>query len=78
MKNKSKGDVHWHIPKRKTPIAYSTSATKHLVDILSHEDKTRTIQDVYNLINYDYEAKEILKIYIDKGYGSQIASEWFG
>lgn len=74
---KNKGDVCWYIPKRKRPVAYSTAATKYLVDILSHEDKSRTIQDVHDLINYDLEAKEILKIYIEKGYGSQIASEWF-
>ena len=73
-----KGNVRWYIPKKKNPVAYSTTSTKHLIDILSHEDKTRTIQDVYDLINYDVEAKEILKIYIDKGYGSQIACEWFG
>lgn len=78
MKKRIKGDVNWYIPKRKTPIAYSTTSTKLLVDVLSHEDKSRTIQDVYDLINYDLEAKEILKKYIDKGYGSEIACKWFG
>lgn len=71
-------DAQWYLPKRKKAFATSTKATKDLVDILSHEDKTRTIEDVYNLINYDEEAKEILKTYIDKGYGNEIASEWFG
>lgn len=75
---KAKGDVYWYIPKRKTPVAYSTIATKLLIDVLSHDDLNRTIQDVYNLINYDIEAKEILKIYIDKGFGNEVASKGFG
>lgn len=69
--------VQWYLPSKKKPFATSTTATKDLVDILSHEDKTRTIEDVYNLINYDLEAKDILKTYIDKGYGNEIASKWF-
>lgn len=77
MKRKPKGDVAWSIPKRKTPVAYSTEATSTLIGILSQEDKTRTIKDVQELINYDVEAIRILQIYIDKGYGEELACKWF-
>lgn len=74
-KTKRKGDVHWYIPNKKKPIAYSTVATSDLIGLLSQDFET--IQDVYNAINYDKEAREILHIYIDLGYGNEIASEWF-
>lgn len=74
-KTKSKGDVSWTVPKRKKPIAYSTKATSDLIAVLAQEYET--ITDVYNAINYDVEAKEILQKYIDLGYGNQIAREWF-
>lgn len=77
MRNRIKGDVQWYLPKKKRPIAYSTVSTKLLVDTLAEEDKTRTIKDVYNLINYNREAKDILKIYVDKGYGNELAYKWF-
>ena len=72
---KSKGDVEWRIPKRKTPIAYSTKATSDLIVVLS-QDYT-TITDVYNAINYDQDAKSILQTYISLGYGNEIARKWF-
>lgn len=72
---KSKGDVVWRIPNRKTPIAYSTKATSDLIVVLS-QDYT-TITDVYNAINYDQDAKNILQKYIDLGYGNEIARKWF-
>ena len=72
---KSKGDVEWRIPKSKTPIAYSTRATSDLIVVLSQD--CETITDVYNAINYDEEAKEVLKKYIERGYGNEIAKEWF-
>ena len=74
-KTKRKGDVHWHIPNKKKPIAYSTVATSDLIGLLSEDFET--IQDVYNAINYDQKAREILQIYIDLGYGNEIAAEWF-
>ena len=70
-----KGDVQWYAPKYKRPIAYSPKATKDLVDILAKDYET--IIDVHNAINYDTEAKAILKKYIDLGYGKEIAREWF-
>ena len=73
MKRKSKGDVSWALPNKKRPFAYSTVATEQL--ILAYSDNT--IQEVYDLINYDYEAKAILKVYIDHGYGSDLISQHF-
>ena len=71
----SKGDVTWHIPKRKRPLAYSTQATSDLIAALS--TKGRTIREVYAAITYDVEAKHILQLYIDKGYGDEAAENWF-
>ena len=70
-----KGDVAWRIPKRKTPIAWSTKATSDLIVFLSQDGGT--IKEVRDKIGYDVEAKKILDIYIQKGYGNQIAKEWF-
>jgi hypothetical protein len=75
---RSKGDVYWQLPKRKTPIAYSTKATSDLIAVLSQDNPDKTIAEVKGLIYYDSEAKEILQKYIDKGYGDIIASTWFG
>ena len=65
-----KGDVHWHIPDRKRPIAYSTKATSDLIVALSIDNKT--IKEVY-----DREAKAVLSEYIRRGYGDSIASNFF-
>lgn len=70
-----KGDVHWTIPNKKKPIAYSTVATSQLIGLLAEDFET--IQDVYDAAIYDVEAKEILQKYIDLGYGNEIAREWF-
>ena len=72
---KSKGDVSWYLPNRKTPIAYSTKAASDIIVVLAADGGT--IQDVYDSIIYDREAREILKKYIDKGYGNVIAKEFF-
>ena len=72
---KSKGDVEWRLPNKKKPIAYSTVATQDLIVMLSQDYET--IVDVYNAINYDQDAKDVLQKYIDLGYGDIIAREWF-
>lgn len=72
---KPKGAVEWIIPKRKTPIAYSTKATSDLIAVLSQDYET--ITDVYNAINYDQDAKDVLQKYIKAGYGNVVAKEWF-
>ena len=72
---KRRGDVEWDIPGRKRPIAYSTLAASHLIALLAEQGGT--ITEVRDRIIYDREAKAVLQAYIDKGYGGQVASEWF-
>ena len=72
---KSKGDVSYTVPNKKKPIAYSTVATSDLIVVLAQDYET--ITDVYNAINYDQDAKDVLQKYIDLGYGDIIAREWF-
>lgn len=74
-KAKSKGDVQWYLPGKKRPIAYSTKAASDLIVILSQDGAT--IQEVHNRITYDVEARKILEIYIEKGYGDSIARDLF-
>lgn len=76
--SKPKGSVSWYEPKSKAnskPIAYSTMSTSDLIVRLSQIYDT--IEDVYKEINYDQEAKEVMKKYIDLGYGSYIARDYF-
>lgn len=70
-----KGDVQWHIPGRKKPIAYSTKATSDLIAVLAEEGGT--IAEVQRKINFDEDAKAVLQAYIDRGYGDVEAREWF-
>lgn len=70
-----KGDVQWHIPGRKKPIAYSTKATSDLIAVLAEEGGT--IAEVQRRINFDKDAKAVLQAYIDRGYGDIEAREWF-
>ena len=72
---KIKGDIEWTIPKRKKPIAYSTTATSDIIVALAQIYDT--ILEVYHAIMYDKDGKEIMKKYIDYGYGNEIAREWF-
>ena len=74
-KTKRKGDVGWTVPNKKKPIAYSTVATSDLIGLLAEDFET--IQDVYDAVTYDVEAKEVLQKYIDLGYGNEIARRWF-
>ena len=75
-KRSRKGDVEWYVPGRKTPIAYSTKATSDLIAVLALEHGG-TIHEVQAHITYNQEAKAVLQAYIDRGYGEQIAAEWF-
>lgn len=74
-KAKSKGDVQWYLPCKKRPIAYSTKAASDLIVVLSQDGAT--IQEVHDRITYDVEARKILEIYIEKGYGNSIARNLF-
>ena len=70
-----KGDVSWHIPGRKTPIAYSTKAASDLIVVLGEDGAT--IQEVRDRITYDLEAREVLRKYIEKGFGDIAANTFF-
>lgn len=74
-KQKSKGDVSWRVPGRKTPIAYSTKATSDLIAVLAEQGGS--IREVQSRVNYDQEAKAVLQAYIDRGYGDVEARQWF-
>ena len=69
-------DVRWHVPDKKKPVAYSTFAASSLIVALSRDGCT--IKELLDKINYDVEAKKVIKQYIDKGYGDIIAKTFFG
>lgn len=75
MKKRQHLDVSWYLPNRKRPFAYSTVAVSDLIVLLAQE--YATIQEVYEHYNLLDEGKEILKAYVDKGYGGEIAANWF-
>ncbi len=75
IKRRPTGDVLWYFPNGKRPIARSTKAASDLIVVLSQEHTT--IQEVHDAITYDMEAKNILKLYIEKGYGDSVAKELF-
>lgn len=64
-KNKNQS-VEWTLPNKKRPFAYSTKATSDLIAILYEQYKDLRV--VYNEINYDDEAKNIVKHFIDNGF----------
>ena len=73
MKNKG-NDVCWSLTHQKRSFAKSTGATNDLIVALSTDDKT--VKDVYDSINYDEDAKQILKGFIDAGYKDFIMKDF--
>ena len=67
--------VIWYLPNKKKPFTSSTVATNDLIVMLS--EKYQTIKDVYEAINYDNEAKDILLNFIKNGYKDYIAFDFF-
>lgn len=65
MPKRKKLDVLWILPNKKKPFGYSTIATQDLIIALYKEYKDLRI--VYEKINYDENAKKIVKYCIDKG-----------
>lgn len=61
-----RGDVYWYVLGRKTPIAYSTKAASDLIVALGEDGAT--IQEIYDQINYDVEARAVLEKYIARGF----------
>lgn len=75
MKNYDWQAVSWYVPNRKRPIAFSTVGSNNLIVALSKQ--YNTIQDVHDAINYDMDAKAVLLEYINRGFGDEIARQWF-
>lgn len=67
--------AEWYIPMAKKAFTKSTVATSKLIEMLAEE--YLTVEDVYNAINYDPEAKEIVKYFIDKGYKNYVFRDFF-
>lgn len=65
LKNK-KGDVEWYLPNAKRPFAKTTKSVSDTIAILYEE--YGDLQMVYDNINYDIEAKAIVKHYLINGY----------
>lgn len=70
-------DAEWLLPGRKTPIAYSTLATKYSIEVMADEYPMLTIHQLREKLPYDPEARKVLQQYIDAGHGNQVANEWF-
>jgi len=68
-------DVLWFIPNHRKPIAYSTKSCSDLIIMMSQNNKT--IKDIFEQINYDMEAKNVLKQYIKYGFRDVVAKDIF-
>lgn len=67
-------DVYWHYPRLKRSFGSTTIASSQLIETITKDNMT--IKEVYNAINYDPDAKEILRCYIAKGYGNFIMKDF--
>ena len=72
-------EVRWFIPNRKRPIAKSTRAVNDWIVQLSKDGCT--IGELYRRLTEDYipdpDAVKIIAEYIKRGYGDEIARQWF-
>lgn len=75
-KYNSKGDVAWYLPNRKRPIAYSTIAVSNFITVLAKEGGT--VNDLINRVGWDFDAKNILQLYSQHGFGDANAADLFG
>ena len=67
---KKRLDVEWCIPKRKTPIAYSTIATRDAINCVAENgDTLLEVSQKFDHLNYDAEAIAVLDEYIRRGFG---------
>lgn len=67
-------DVYWTLHHQKRYFMSTTIATDNLIVSLSEENMT--VKDVYEAINYDEDAKEVLKHFIDAGYENFIMKDF--
>lgn len=72
---RTKGDVVCVVRGRKRPITHCTFGANQTIAAVSEDGCT--IQEAYNRINYDHEAKAVLQKYIDLGHGGDKASDYF-
>lgn len=75
--HEGKGVVQYFLPGKKTPFAVSTQATFDSIEALA-EEHNNTMQELYDSINYDPAAKQIVGKYIENGYGDYSPSDVFG
>ena len=84
VKNANSRDVYWYpIKKGKSnnprSIYYSTNATSDHIALMAKSNPKATIKQLYESDRgYDTEAWKVLKAYMNKGYGNQVASKHFG
>jgi len=77
MKRKICTDVAWHIPKRKTAIAYSTIATRDAINAAAENGDTMLeVRKKFDHLIYDAEAIAVLDEHIKRGFGSWIYHEY--
>lgn len=67
-------DVYWHYPHLKRSFGSTTIASSQLIKTITKDNMT--VKEVYKAINYDSDAKEILRHYIEKGYGNFIMKDF--
>ncbi|MBN9214803.1 MAG: hypothetical protein J0J04_08305 [Microbacterium sp.] len=68
-RGKARGDVHWHIDGRKTPIAYSTQATSLHLGVLAADG--HTFASAREHVPFDPEGQAVLDAYIERGLGDR-------
>ena len=77
MKRKMCTDVAWNVPKRKTPIAYSTVATRDAINwVAADGDTLLEVRKKFDYLIYDAEAIAVLDEYIRRGFGTWIYYEY--
>lgn len=71
---RGRGGVHWTVPERKTPIAYSTQATSDLIALLAEDG--HTFASAREEIRWDTDAHAVLDAYIARGHGDKAMAEF--
>lgn len=77
-KKTDKGDVHWYVPNRKKPVAYSTACTNIAVCNLAEDGKTfKQIREMFTneQIIFDAEVVAVLDSLIQYGLGDKVARD---
>ena len=73
MKRKICADVAWNVPKRKTPIAYSTIATRDAINCVAENGDTMLeVRHKFGRLICDAEAIAVLDEYIRRGFGDWV------